>query len=411
MRNVLNFLSAGACNPAGAFGRVTSMLRGTGSRVGVGPGSWARLAPRAPMRAIAMILACTSPVAASADIVIGVAAPFGGRHSATARDITRGIEAAVQHITISTAGLLGQQLTIQSEDDGCDANRAKATAAALVKLNPAVVVGHPCAAAALAAAPIYAKANIPFIAIGVRHPGLTDNRAGPGIFRVSGRDDRQGEAAAAALAAAAPSKRVAIVQDRTAYARSVLAGTSAALAKLGIMPAPIVPIVAGRRDYDAEIAQLALARPEAVLFAGYPSEAALILRGMRKAGLAAVLVGSDALATAEFAEFVGEDDRAGRRVQVLARTPNDAAPQGPEETGPGPHAAFAHGAIEAWAAAVVRANSTELGKVAAAISIAPITTRALGVISFDAKGDASLPSYTAAVLVAGRWTAAPPTPR
>lgn len=363
------------------------------------------------MRSFVCLLACAAPLPASADILIGVAAPLSGRHSATARDITRGIEAAVQDINATTAGLLGQQLTIQSEDDGCDANRAKAAAEILAAKKPAVVIGHPCAAAAMAAAPVYAKANIPFIAIGVRHPGLTDNRAGPGIFRVSGRDDRQGEAAAAALAAAAPSKRVAIVQDRTAYARSVLASTSAALAKLGITPAPIVPIVAGRRDYDTEVAQLALARPEAVLFAGYPSEAALILRGMRKAGLASVLVGSDALATAEFAAFVGEDDIAGRRVQVLARTPNDAAPQGPEETGPGPHASFAQGAVEAWAAAVVRANSTALDKVAAAISLAPITTKALGGISFDAKGDASLPSYMASVLVAGRWTATPPVPQ
>jgi branched-chain amino acid transport system substrate-binding protein len=358
-----------------------------------------------------LAIALLAPGPAAADILIGVAAPLSGRQASTARDVLRGVETAITAINGTSGGILGQKLVVQSEDDGCDANRARAIAGLLAAKKPAIVIGHPCAAAAMAAAPVYAKANIPFIAIGVRHPGLTDNRAGPGVFRLSGRDDRQGEAAAAALAAAAPGRRIAIVQDRTAYARSVLTGTTVALTKLGITPAPVLPIVAGKRDYDAEIARLVEVRPEAVLFAGYPSEAAVILRGMRKAGLAAVLVGSDALATTEFAEFVGEDDRSKARVQVLARTPHDTAAKGDADTAHGPHALFASAAVEAWADAAARAGSIDLDKIIAALTIAPVTTRALGVISFDAKGDASLPSYTAAVLVAGRWTAAPPSPR
>ena len=61
---------------------------------------------------------------------------------------------------------------------------------------PAFVVGHPCSGSAVAAASLYGAAGIVFIAPGVRHPALTAKRAGMTVFRLAGRDDRQGDAAA-----------------------------------------------------------------------------------------------------------------------------------------------------------------------------------------------------------------------
>ena len=56
---------------------------------------------------------------------------------------------------------------------------------------------------------------------------------------------------------------------------------TAALAAMKL-PAPfVVPIVAGRREYDVELAKLKRAAPEALFFAGYPPEAAVVLRGLR----------------------------------------------------------------------------------------------------------------------------------
>ncbi len=52
----------------------------------------------------------------------------------------------------------------------------------------------------------------------------------------------------------------------------------------GSRPLPTLTIVAGRQDYDAIARRLKEARAEAVLFAGYPTEARVILDGLRREG-------------------------------------------------------------------------------------------------------------------------------
>jgi branched-chain amino acid transport system substrate-binding protein len=244
--------------------------------------------------------------AAQSPVNIIVTGPATGRYAEyLGAMIAAAQRAATALSSAETAdGAMLGAISVTDVDDGCEADRARGAAGLIVGMKPDLVIGHPCPAAAIAAAPIYAEAGVVFIALGVRHPELTDKRAGPTIFRLSGREDRQGEAAAAVLSRSAPEGRIAIVQDRTAYARSLLEDTTVALEKLK-RPAPVViPIVAGRRDYSVEIEKLVLARAEAVFFAGYPSEAAVLLRGMRRAGLYAVFIGSDANATSEFADTV-----------------------------------------------------------------------------------------------------------
>ncbi len=346
----------------------------------------------------------------AAEIAIGVAVPATARQATLADDVARGVSAAVDRLN-EAGGLLGERVKIISVDDGCDGPHAKAAAETLALSKPVAVFGHPCAAAAIAAAPVYAAAQIPFFAIGVRHPALTDKRAGPYVFRFAGRDDRQGIAAATALLAAAPGKKIAIVQDRTAYARSVLKDTTDHLAKAGVTPSPVLPIVAGKRDYPNEIGKLLEVKPEAVLFAGYPSEAVVLLRSMRKAGLTTVVIGSDALATPEFAETVSAADQASNRVQVLSPQAGATLSSTTGADKPDPAATHftvqARAALEVWAAAVSKEHSLLPEAVARSLTGPPLGPTAAGEVSFDEKGDVRMPSFIAAVLVAGRWQAPP----
>lgn len=338
--------------------------------------------------------ACLAPICATAiaqtPAHLVVTGPAAGRHAEYLGAMAEAAQRA-----------MGQRPhSLTDADDGCDAGRARGTARMIVALKPDLVLGHPCPAAAIAAAPIYAEAGVIFFALGVRHPDLTDKRAGPTIFRLAGRDDRQGEAAAAALSDAAPGGRIAIVQDRTAYARGLLAETTAALTARQ-KPAPVViPLVAGRRDYTPEIEKLMAAQAEAILFAGYPSEAGVLLRGLRKAGFNGVFIGSDANATPEFADAVIQGGLGGGGVKVLTR----AGPVAERSaSGLGTAAATA---VEAWLAGVDRAESGTPADVASAISRAPFKTTTMGILSFDSRGDAELTSFVAAALVDGRWSAA-----
>lgn len=322
--------------------------------------------------------------AALAELAVVVAGPATGRHAETLPVMVDG----------ARRGAGGHSVRITDVDDGCEAARAEGAARMIVAAKPDLVIGHPCPAAAIAAAKVYAAAGVVFIALGVRHADLTDKRAGPTIFRLAGRDDRQGQAAASELLALAPQGRIAIVQDRTAYARALTAAVTAEIAARKL-PAPlVVPIVAGRRDYDADLLKLKAAPPDAIFFAGYPSEAAVVLRGLRKAHLSAPLIASDANATEDFAATVATSDGKDPVVKVMVRAPNSGGLDATELR------RAATRALSAWLGIGEASTPAEI--------VARLTTPTAmdnngDALVFDAKGDARIPSFSAVPLVAGRW--------
>lgn len=359
--------------------------------------------------AVATIPAAASSVLADETLVIA-AGPMSGDKAALGEKVRRALELSARDLA-SPGKSPGRQIRVVAMDDGCDAQAAESMARSAVASGPALIVGHPCSAAAIAAARIYASAGVLFIATGPRHPELTDKRAGPTIFRLAGRDDRQGAAAAAYLASRFKGARLALIQDRTAYARRLSDAVVAELARLGANPPPLVlPLVAGEKDYAGHVSRLMEARAEAVFFAGFPMEAGILLRQMRAAGLKAAFLGADAIATSEFHDAAGDvadgtrafvpydpaADPGGRALALrlaAAGTPADAL------------VATTYAALEVWARAVELAGGTTAGDaVAAALQKGPWGT-ILGALSFDAKGDASIPSYAVVEWSERGWAA------
>ena len=162
------------------------------------------------------------------------------------------------------------------------------------------------------------------------------------------------------------------------YALSLKAG--------GIANVLLLPIVAGREDYDAIALRLKEARTEALFFAGYPTEARIILNGLRRAGSDVRFLGSNSLATPEFSD-VSSADLA--RIRVLVpRNPEVDAQWGEKElrdegnTGPARLlAALTYAAVEVWADSVRQVNSLDPKDVSAALSRNIAKTSALGAIA------------------------------
>ncbi len=160
-----------------------------------------------PVPALAMLLSWP----AAGDILIAVPGPETGPQAVLAREIRRGVEAAAQDLN-ARGGLLGEKLEVKVFDDRCSDEGGRSSAAAAIDAGAAVVIGHPCANAALTAAEPYAKARTIFFAPAVRHPSLTraPAQATAGLtFRLAGRDDRQGDAAAAWLMEQSPARAIA----------------------------------------------------------------------------------------------------------------------------------------------------------------------------------------------------------
>jgi branched-chain amino acid transport system substrate-binding protein len=353
---------------------------------------------------LAVLLAGAFAIPAAADVLVGVAGPGEGPQAVTGGDIARGVRLAAERIN-AEGGIAGEPIKVIETDDGCTAARAEQAARALVARGVTLVVGHPCAAAAVAAARIYAQAGVVFIAPATRHKSLTESRAAPTIFRLSGRDDRQGSSAGDYLARMFPDKPLATVTDASPVAEDLTRAAAAELKQAGHGNVLSLAIDGGQKDYGRLIAKLKEAQAAAVFFGGFPIEGGLLLRQMRDAGLDTVFLGSDAIANAQLAETAASAADGAR-----ALLPHDAAAGVPEATrrerfalqvASGPFVS-GYAAIEAWREAAAKAQSKEATAVAAALQQGTFDT-VLGSVSFDERGDARLPSYDVVTWKYGAW--------
>jgi branched-chain amino acid transport system substrate-binding protein len=329
-----------------------------------------------------------------AEVLVGVAVPARGAEAAVGADIARAARLAVERFN-ADGGIAGQHISIIEADDGCASKSAEDAARSLIDRHVVVVIGHPCASAAIAAARLYAQTGMPFIAPATRHPALTEQRAGPTVFRLSGRDGRQGTIAGTYLAREFAGKPIAVVYGGSTYSKDIAAQAAEALKAAGHANVLSGAIAGGQKEYGPLIAKMAAAKAEAVFFAGYPLEAGLLLRQMRAAGLKATFLGTDAMAGEQFAQMAREDaEGAGALLPydpmrtLAAETLRKAFP------GQEPSGAFvlAYAATEAWHDAAIAAASTAGDAVAKTLQTRGFNT-VVGRVTFDEKGNAEVPAY------------------
>ena len=350
------------------------------------------------------------PPDSRADIVITVAGPAVGRHATVTSAILA--SARQQVLAINAAGgINGEQLTVEAADDGCDADKAVALATGLATRKVALVLGHPCDAAAVAAAKIYAAQSSLFIATATRHPALTTPRAGATVFRLSGRDDKHGEDAGRYLATAFKGQTIAIVHDRTKYARTIADAAAATLAKSGAPPPITATLIAGEKDFPLVTAKIKGAA--AIFYAGFPLEAGLLHQQLITAGSKAAVLFSASIATAEFAGTFGTIANGNGAKGVRVMLPrfafgDDTAERDPTARNVAAQSTLTATAIAAFAAAATLAKSNDAQKIAAHLAGTGIATPPDSnpgsnpgsnpdsnqlPITFDRSGDALRPSF------------------
>ena len=346
---------------------------------------------------------------AADDIVVAAVATRSGGQLSGGGDVIGAISAYIEET--KARGLIARPVRVIAYQEDCSAASAEAVAGQIVARGAHVVIGHMCSVAAIAAAPIYARHGITMITPGARSPRLTDQRAGPGIFRLTGRDDRFGAETAALVGTRFAARRIAIVNDLSVQARTLADAVVRELEARGISPVLRATYIAGEREYKTVIDKLAAAEADVIVIPAQPVEAAIIVDGMRARNMHATLIGSEILA-------VPEMEPAARRlgdtlIVMLPSATSRAAPEGahptradgparpPRQTkspvplgtrSPGFSAGNSLAAIEAWAFAVERAGSLDITAVTRILETEHAPT-CLGPIRFDVKGDAVLASY------------------
>ena len=133
------------------------------------------------MTTAAMGLFAAAP--AAADISIAVAGPMTGQYASFGEQMKAGAEQAVADIN-ATGGVNGEMLKLVVGDDACDPKQAVAVANQFAGSGVKFVAGHFCSGSSIPASAVYADEGIIEISPASTNPTYTDERPGPGIFRV-----------------------------------------------------------------------------------------------------------------------------------------------------------------------------------------------------------------------------------
>ena len=327
---------------------------------------------------------------------IAIVGPVTGQYASFGAQMTNGGQMAVEDIN-EAGGVLGKKLDLQIGDDACDPKQAVAVANQMAGNSVALVAGHYCSGSSIPASKVYAEADMVQISPASTNPAFTDDRSGPNIYRVCGRDDQQGGIAGKYLATHFADKDIAIVHDKTAYGKGLADEVKKTLNAAGKQETLYEAITAGDKDYSALVSKLKQANIDVLFYGGYHTEAGLIIRQMRDQGMATILMGGDALITQEFWSITGPAGEGTlmtfspdpRKNPAAAEVVKRFKEKGIEPEG---YVLYTYAAVQTWKQAAEKAKSTESADVVKAMNDTEFDT-VIGKFKFNEKGDPNLPPY------------------
>ena len=359
---------------------------------------------------IALMLASATWAAGAAETVkVGVVAPLTGPQAHLGKDIENGARLAVDAINATNPSLGGKpvQFSLQAEDDQADPKTATVVAQKLVDEGAKGVVGHLNSGASIPASRIYSDNGIPQVspastAVAYTHQGFKTT------FRLMANDSQQGKALG--QYAVKLGKRVAVVDDRTAYGQGLIDEVVKAVKAAG-------GEVVGREyttdkstDFTAIMTSIKAKKPDVVVFGGMDPQAAPMVRQMRTLGMKTHFLGGDGMQSAEFLKLAGTS--AEGAIGSSPGLPLEKMPGGADFTKRFGekfgkvqiYAPFSHDAAVVLIQAMLRAGSAEPAKYLPEL-VKTQVDGVIGPIAFDDKGDLKDGPVTLYQVKDGKWQA------
>ncbi len=327
-------------------------------------------------------------------IKIGIAGPMTGDQSKMGMDFRNGVSLAVEEWN-AKGGVLGKKVTMIVEDDQHDPKQAVAIANKLVNEGVVGVVGHFNSNCSIPASKIYLEGSVPQVTPATTNPTFTDQGYW-NVFRVCGRDDQQGKAAADFVLKGLKTGKVAIIHDKTTYGQGLAdefkknLGSKAEVVYYG-------SIIQGDKDFKSVLTTVKSKGPEFLYFGGIYPEGGLLLKQAREIGLDSVFVSGDGCIDPKFIEIAGESAEGAYFTfspdPVSIESAKAFLDRYHKEFGPhGPYSIYAYDAANILIKAIGDAGTTDGKAVAAAIHKGAFDG-ALGKVQFDGKGDDKIAHY------------------
>jgi branched-chain amino acid transport system substrate-binding protein len=211
-----------------------------------------------------------------------------------------------------------------SEDDQGNPQVGTTVANKLVDAKVVAVVGHLNSGVTLPASEVYAKATppIPVISGSATNPTITE-RGLKNVFRTVGRDDQQGPAIAAYIASEIKAKKVALVDDKTAYGEGLANEVEKTLkgAKVTILGRERVSDT--DTDFKSVLTKIRAKNPDVIFHGGMDQTGGPMMKQARELGIKSIFVFGDGACTNEM--FNLAKDAANGLICSQAGLPSEAA--------------------------------------------------------------------------------------
>lgn len=252
-------------------------------------------------------LAAVAGFASAQDAVvkIGHVAPLSGSQAHYGKDNENGVRMAIEDLNAQNVVIGGKKVKFEivAEDDAADPKQGTAAAQKLCDSKVAGVVGHLNSGTTIPASKVYNDCGIPHVTGAATNPNLTK----PGYkttYRIIANDNALGAGLAFYAADTLKLKKVAIVDDRTAYGQGVAeVFKKTALAK-GMTVVDEQFTTDKATDFMAILTAIKAKSPDAIFFGGMDPQGGPMLRQMEQLGMGNVkYFGGDGICTAELAKL------------------------------------------------------------------------------------------------------------
>jgi branched-chain amino acid transport system substrate-binding protein len=268
-----------------------------------------------------MITAILLNMVSAEPIKIGIAGPFSGPYVAAGDQQWEGARQAIEDIN-NNGGINGNKLVLISADDACTPQKAEQIAKKFVTSHEIIaVVGHNCSSTTLAAAKIYAYANLLMITPASTTPEITEHNY-LSIFRTCGRDDAQGKVAADFMNHKLNAKKIAIFYVNNVYGKGIAENTKNALEKLGNPPILYQKLTQNQSKDEKLIQQISAIEPDVIYFGGLHTDAGDFLKYLHEHGNHTIFMGSDGLASPDFVQAAGGPNNVANVYMTFFDDPN-----------------------------------------------------------------------------------------
>ncbi|MFC3107744.1 branched-chain amino acid ABC transporter substrate-binding protein [Undibacterium arcticum] len=253
------------------------------------------------------LLSVVGAVSAQETVVkIGHSGPLSGSQAFSGKDNENGARLAIEELNAKPISVGGKviKFELQSEDDQGDPKSGVGAAQKLIDSGVKFVVGPYNSGVTMPASRTYNEAGV-LVATVSSNPKITE-QGYKNLFRINASDSQLGSKMALYAAKEMKMKKVAVIDDRTAFGQGVADEFTKQAKTSGLQVEPREFTTDKATDFTTILTKLKAKNVDGIFFGGYAPQGAPMARQMKQLGITAKLLGGDTICTAEMGKLGGD---------------------------------------------------------------------------------------------------------